>query len=216
MKSIKLPLVFVALILGFLSTSYAQNYGREYYIDRGIVFYFNEPLDMADASSFIVLGYGYAKDRYNVYMNGAVLRYVDPSTFRLKINTVPGLEPYPQDQVYPYPQEQAYPYEGYLKTSNSVLFNGQKIEGASPSSFTELGGGYAKDSFNVYFMGKRVSDASSFSMKYLGDGYAADAFNAYYLGRKVEGSSVSSFKLLGRGYAEDTFNTYYRGIKVND
>lgn len=210
MKSMKLPLIVAALIFGFFATSHAQNYGGEYYIEGGMVFYFNEPLDVADASSFIVLGHGYAKDRYNVYMNGAVLRYVDPSTFRLKINTVPGLEP------YPYPHEQAYPYEGYFKTSNSVLFNGRKIEVASPSSFVELGGGYAKDSFKVYFMGKPLTGASTLSMKYLGDGYASDAFSVYYLGRKVEGSTASSFKLLGRGYAEDAFNTYYRGIKVRD
>lgn len=220
MKSMKLPLIVAALIFGFFATSHAQNYGGEYYIEGGMVFYFNEPLDVADASSFIVLGHGYAKDRYNVYMNGAVLRYVDPSTFRLKINTVPGLEPYPypNDPVYPYPypHEQAYPYEGYFKTSNSVLFNGRKIEGASPSSFVELGGGYAKDSFKVYFMGKPLTGASTLSMKYLGDGYASDAFSVYYLGRKVEGSTASSFKLLGRGYAEDAFNTYYRGIKVRD
>lgn len=218
MKSMKLPLIVAALIFGFFATSHAQNYGGEYYIEGGMVFYFNEPLDVADASSFIVLGHGYAKDRYNVYMNGAVLRYVDPSTFRLKINTVPGLEPYPQEPIYPYPypQEQVYPYEGYFKTSNSVLFNGRKIEEASPSSFAELGGGYAKDSFHVYFMGRIVDGAASFSMKYLGDGYASDAFSVYYLGRKVEGSTASSFKLLGRGYAEDAFNTYYRGIKVRD
>ena len=189
----------------------------DYSIHGNVVSYRGIPLDNADPQTFVVLGHGYAKDYYNVYLEGMILKYVDPSSFRLKA------VPYPEDgriEFYPeisdwqvYPETYGRQNYGYVVTSNTVLFNGRKIEGASSYSFEILQGGYAKDTFNVYFLGRKI-DASGSSFKYLGDGYAKDAFNAYYYGSKMDGIMVSTFKVLGGGYAEDSFDTYYRGRKV--
>lgn len=154
---------------------------QPYSFNRSGVFYGHQPVAGIDMQTFVDLGYGYAKDRYNVYYEGRILPFVDPLTFRLN---VPG-STFPE--IYPsYPDESYAPFhpEGYVKTSNAVLFNGRKISD-SPQNFQDLGWGYAKDSFDVY-----------------------------YMGRKIEGAMTSSFKVLKNGYAEDTFETYYRGKVV--
>ena len=74
----KVSLLAVMIAWGMMG--YAQRYEK----DRGKVYFGNELVMYADARSFVDLGCGYAKDRYNVYMNGRVLENVDPSTFRLK------------------------------------------------------------------------------------------------------------------------------------
>ncbi len=50
--------------------------------------------------------------------------------------------------------------EGYSKDSWTVYYKGEKVDGASSSSFESLGGGYGKDNWNVYFKGEKVPGAS--------------------------------------------------------
>ena len=73
-------LCLVMTMMGWTLTSYAQRYE----VDRDRVYFGDEMVMHADTRSFIDLGFGYAKDRYHVYMNGRILEYVDPSSFRLK------------------------------------------------------------------------------------------------------------------------------------
>ena len=211
--------LFLAVFILFFSSIVAKaQLGRDDYSIYGdVVSYRGIPIEAADPITFVVLGYGYAKDYYNVYIDGQILRYVDPASFRLKVppyHSNGNIEFYPEiDGRQTCPDIYGRQNYGYVKTSNAVLFNGRKIEGASVSSFEILQGGYARDAFNVYFFGRKT-DASGFSFKYLGDGYAEDAFNVYYNGRKIEGTMGTSFKVLGGGYAEDAFNTYYKGKKI--
>lgn len=165
--------LLVAMI-GWAMMSSAQRYE----VDRGRIYFGNELLMQADARSFVDLGYGYAKDLYNVYMNGRVLENVDPSTFRLKGYS--GRRNHDQER-----EEPAAHHRGYYKTKWNVYYGDKKLD-ATASSFKELGGGYAKDAFNVYYCGEKVEGAWASSFKYTGDGYAEDTFDVYYRGKKLK------------------------------
>lgn len=162
----------------------------DYRIERNHVYYRQQQLPDADVRTFVDLGCGYAKDSRSVYMEGRVLPYVDPATFRLK----------GQDGRYDrydsyYGGEHgshqgnrdsdAYLAGRYRVTTHDVFYDNMKTE-ANPRSFQELGGGYAKDAFDVYYCGLKVKDAFASRFVYLGDGYAEDAFNTYYRGKKVK------------------------------
>lgn len=160
-------------IIGWALTSYAQRYE----MDRGRIYFGEELVMYADVQSFKDLGLGYAKDHYNVYMNGRVLENVDPSTFRLKAHS--------GHRQHGKGKEEPATHKGYYKTTFNVYYGDKKLD-AMASSFVELGGGYAKDAFNVYYYGEKVKGAWASSFKYTGNGYAQDSFDAYYRGKKLE------------------------------
>lgn len=162
-------------MIGFAMTGYAQ----QYEVDRGKVYFENELLMYADARSFKDLGYGYAKDHYNVYLNGQVLENVDPSTFRLKHS---GSWRHREDSQVETVEPPAR--RGYFKTTFNVYYGDKKID-AMPSTFKELGGGYAKDSFTVFYCGEKVEGAMASTFKYTGEGYGQDTFDAYFRGKKI-------------------------------
>ena len=152
-------------------------HAQRYEVDRGRVYYENELLMHADARSFVDLGMGYAKDHYNVYMNGRVLENVDPSSFRLKVRS--GRRGHDKNL------EKPDAHRGYFKTTFNVYYGDRKLN-AMASSFVDLGGGYGKDSFDVYYCGEKVKGAMASSFKYMGNGYGQDSFDAYYRGKKIE------------------------------
>ena len=195
-------LYLVMTMMGWTLTSYAQRYE----VDRDRVYFGDEMVMHADTRSFIDLGFGYAKDRHHVYMNGRILEYVDPSSFRLKESRHRHGHANTDRDI----QE---PYKGYHKTSFSVYYGDKKIDAVS-SQFVELDYGYAKDSFSVFFLGEKIKGATCSSFEVLGGGYAKDAFCVYYYGEKVEGAFASTFRYTSNGYAEDSLNTYYRGKKL--
>ena len=93
-------------------------------------------------------GYGYAKDKNNVYRYGfpigeefsvMIIKDVDPQTFEMFVN-------------------------GYTKDEGHVYIDGIAIEGADASTFETIdgetiAGGYAKDINAVYYHGKRIEQA---------------------------------------------------------
>ena len=160
-------------MIGFTLMANAQRYE----VERGRVYFGHEVLKYADARSFVDLGCGYAKDRYNVYMDGRVLENVDPASFRLKERSS-----WRKRSDY---DESTPTRRGYFKTKFNVYYGDRKLD-AVPNSFKELGGGYAKDAFNVFYYGEKVEGAMASSFKYKGDGYAEDAFDDYYMGRKIK------------------------------
>ncbi len=242
MKNKVRNMMLAATMLLSLTTTMAQKYQSTYTVRGNRALYDGREMPQADVPTFQILGYGYAKDRFNVYLDGQVLRYVDPQTFRLfNPNNQPGYsnqhgqaeqyQGYIQpgrghdheqserghgDAYHPndsYHNGYAHPI-GYLVNRNEVFFDGRLIKDASGSSFKDLGQGYGKDAFRVYYYGERISDASSSSFKVLSDGYCRDAFRAYYRGILIEGASGSSFKVLSDGYSRDAFYIYYLGRKV--
>ena len=86
----------------------------------------------------------------------------------------------------------------YTKDSWSVYYRGRKVEGASVSSFADLGGGYGKDPWKVVYQGREVPGASSSSFEELGWGYARDAWKVYYCGEVIPGASPATFRILDR------------------
>lgn len=173
-------LLFAAFTLAANAQAPQKN-TKLYSLNRNGVYYQRQPIVDADYRSFVDLGFGYAKDRYNVYYLGRILPYVDPMTFGLKI-----AQPYPGD----YPTDEDWyesddSYYRYRITSNAVLFRGKKISD-SPRSFKDLGWGYGKDAFDVYYMGRKIEGAFTSTFKVLEDGYAEDSFETYYKGKKVK------------------------------
>ena len=160
-------------MMGWAVTGYAQRYETRH----GMVYFVDEHVMRVDVKSFEDLGCGYAKDRYNVYLNGRVLENVDPSTFRLKERS--------SWRHRETTEEEPVARKGYFKTGMNVYYGDKKLD-AMASSFEDLGGGYAKDSFSVYYYGEKVKGAMASSFKYMGGGYGQDAFDAYYRGKKIE------------------------------
>ena len=111
-------------------------------------------------------------------------------------------------------QLEALNEKDYTKDSWSVYYRGRKVEGASVSSFADLGGGYGKDNWTVYYRGWKVEGASASSFADLGGGYGKDNWTVFYEGRKLEGASAMSFEYKGRGYGKDNWNTYFRGEQL--
>ena len=75
--------ILLVAMMGITQLTNAQRYE----IDHDHVYFDRELLKFADAHTFRDLGCGYAKDMYNVYMDGRVLENVDPASFRLKEST---------------------------------------------------------------------------------------------------------------------------------
>ncbi len=69
------------------------------------------------------------------------------------------------------------------KTAGRYYYRGRKVEGASVSSFADLGGGYGKDNWTVYYRGWKVEGASASSFADLGGGYGKDNWTVFYEGR---------------------------------
>lgn len=228
-----------AMFLTLATSMSAQRYQSMYAVKNNKVTYDNKTIREADARSFQVLGYGYAKDRYNVYLDGNVLRFVDPQTFRVQgqpnnmgpVQAMPG-EPQPGhghgEGMHPGEPQPGNGYHigdefhgqyhperlDYMITRNEVYFAGRRIAGASATTFKDLGEGYGKDAFDVYYYGEKIKGASASSFKVVGEGYSRDNFSAFFRGKEIKGSSGSTFKLIGQGYAKDAFDVYYYGEEI--
>lgn len=207
-RLIKTILALVLLILPFFVL--AQSYS--YHVRNGNVFYDGISVKGADVWTFRDLGFGYGKDKNHVYRYGVILEYVDPSSFRVDRRFSANVGPshgFPGGNGH-----NAHGKTGYYVSKWDVFYNGEKISGATASSFVILKDEYAKDSFDVYWMGKKISGATPSSFVCLGNGYAKDAFNVYWMGREIKGASSSSFRVTRGFYAEDAFDTYFKGEKL--
>lgn len=214
MKGILYKALTVVVCMLFVSVAFAQNGHSDYQIKGDRVLY-NGRTIAADVRSFKILGHGYAKDNMNVYLDGMVLRYVDPSTFRLYVKA-PERRPFsniPRGRGI-HESNRSYAPK-YVVTNFDVMFDGRKVQGASANSFKDLHDGYAMDAFTVYYFGEKLNGAESSSFRNLGAGYALDAFGVYYRGEKMrETVGSSSFRVLDDGYARDAFNVYFCGKKI--
>ena len=218
MKELSHKVLTMVVCLSFVSVAFAQRYQSDYQIKGDRVLYNGRPI-VADARSFQILGYGYAKDRMNVYLDGVVLRFVDPSTFRLQMG---GRDPrgHGAGNVHRgrgVPGNNRLFAPEYVVSRYDVIFDfnayyfGEKLQGVTSSSFQNIGAGYAKDAFDVFFCGEMIRGASSNTFKILDEGYAKDAFNVYFCGKKIQGASAITFECDGNGYAHDSFKRYYLG-----
>lgn len=212
MKRIATKVILAATMLTLTTMVNAQRHESNYAIRGNEAVYEGKVIREADVRTFQILGQGYAKDQYNVYLDGQVLRYVDPSTFRLKERSFNH-----QNQPYGGPINHRGDYShhpSYHKDNFDVYFNGEKVKGASASSFKDLGDGYGCDNFSAYYFGKKIQGSSGSSFTLIGHGYSKDAFNVYFDGKKLKDVSGQRFELLGYGYSKDAFNVFYNGEKI--
>lgn len=204
------------------------------------VMYNGKEVKNADAKTFTILGYGYAKDKNRVYLYGTELQYVDATSFRLKTgngnygnNQQGGYNGYGQQGGYITERpnrNNGYGFgngnygnygmghnygAAYKVSGNVVYFNGQRVKSAYASSFVDLGYGYGRDKYYAYFYGEKISGSQGSSFKVLDYGYSVDKYNVYFYGEKVKGAYASSFQVLGGGYAIDKYYVYFYGEKMN-
>ena len=213
MKGILYKALTVVVCMLFVSVAFAQNGHSDYQIKGDRVLY-NGRTIAADARSFKILGHGYAKDNMNVYLDGMVLRYVDPSTFRLYVKA-PERRPFsniPRGRGM-HESDRSYAPK-YVVTNFDVMFDGRKVQGASANSFKDLHDGYGKDSFSAYYFGEKIQGVMGSSFKNIGGGYAHDSFDVFYRGEKIRGASSNTFRSLEDGYGKDSFNVYYCGKRI--
>lgn len=104
---------------------------NDYLVSDFKVYYRGQIVEDATASSFSVIGEGYAKDNFRVFYKGQKIDGATASSF-----TTLG--------------------RGYAKDSFRVFYKGMKIEDAASSSFVVLDNGYAKDTFNTYYKGRKI------------------------------------------------------------
>lgn len=193
-------------------TAAAQTQWNDYSVKDRTVFYQGQPLPDADAGSFAELGFGYARDRFNVYRHGEILEFVDPATFRVdarftrrhklagdasapKTKTAP--EPVAPDATANYTPKTSNPLDilgslggdesGEYKVSGSqVTYEGQPVKCADAATFEILKAGYARDRHHAYYRGRRIRNAlGGKHFTYQGDDYASDGLHTYFKGKEV-------------------------------
>ena len=224
MKFISKTVAVAVLVMSAVAAS-AQN-TSEYKILNGKVYYNNVILQEADPNTILDLGYGYAKDHENVWLDGKLLPLVDARTFRLKNDPTPPPPP-AQTQMQPSGPRQV------IGNILSGLLGGGSVQppvqtpgppehnhahppvhdhGPGPDLIQQEIG-YEIIGTKVYYNGVVVSNASAHSFKDLGCGYAKDSYRVYYCGTKLT-DNPSRFTALTDGYAMDSCSVYYFGKKI--
>lgn len=194
----------------------AQTAWNDYKADSLGVYYQGQKVDGADAASFSELGFGYGKDKHNVYYRGEVLEFVDPEYFRVdakftrrhSISAAPGLHPGKHLPVVRPPKKVEIKEKDDKKGSSSiedffglgtsetgeyavsdgrVTYEGTVVKGADAATFEPLKAGYARDKRHGYYKGKVISNAiGGKHFTYSGDDYATDGLRTYFKGKEVD------------------------------
>ena len=223
-------IIAVAVLVLSAVTVFAQNTGG-YRVLNGKVYYNNNILQEADPNTILDLGYGYAKDCENVWLEGKLLPLVDARSFRLK-NSPPPPPPPLQQQEPSYglgnllsdvlgaalgrdmdnkPGNQHVPHSGHQPVPHPGPGHHSGHDHGHTNIYQEIG--YEIVEMKVYYNGTVVSNASAHSFKDLGCGYAKDSYRVYYCGKKLT-DNPSRFTALTDGYAMDSFDVYYFGKKI--
>lgn len=217
MKTLSKIVAVAVLMLGTV-VAFAQNDGG-YSVLNGKVYYKNVILQEADPNTIQDLGYGYAKDNENVWLDGKLLPLVDARSFRLKNDPTP-----PPPPGKSQPSSSGFGIDDILSGILGVGTGDKSdrhpahgpvhgpVHGPGPDRIQQEVG-YEVIGTKVYYNGNVVSNASAHSFKDLGCGYAKDSYRVYYCGTKLT-DNPSRFTALKDGYAKDTFNVYYFGKKI--
>lgn len=146
----------------------------------------------ADAASYEVINYAFAKDKNAVYRNGGKIANADPKHFELI---------------------DAFTYS---KDKKNVFYRDKTLDQADPVTFEVIeivGGMWAKDKSHYYIKEDKypLSDFSSFNV--LGNGYAADQEQVYFYGDVVLEADPKTFTTDSHGHGKDknfTFEAHRR------
>ena len=77
----------------------------------------------------------------------------------------PGIGPEQCPQMQPAGPQHGRRKAGYVVDRWNVYYRGRKVEGASASSFKNLGGGYVKDAWSVFYGGVKLGAAAVLSFE---------------------------------------------------
>jgi hypothetical protein len=149
----------------------------------------------ADRTSFLSLGYGYAKDKLEGYIKGVAFSVADVASFTV-INYY------------------------FTKDDKRAYFDANPISGSDGKTFVLLDSsaqGYAKDARYGYFFYttevKRIyCDAATFEKA--GGYHARDRYAAYYLESKIRGADPTSFEEISSSYSRDDKAVYFEELKI--
>jgi hypothetical protein len=199
------------------------------------------PIDGADAPSFRLLKYGYARDARRVYASGVGFAVQDLDSFELFEHG------FARDRASGYYMTLPVPGSrgaGFTEIDTHHAHDGQHVfyawmstvkngvshpaepafrtlPGALPASFEVLEDGYSRDAGQAYFAGQRISRRLA-ALRLLGQGYASDG-EAVFFGvletvTLVKGAQAASFMpdaQAGEGVdARDATARYYRGKRL--
>ncbi len=153
--------------------------------DKSFYYWSVKKCPLRDYESFLKIGNGYAKDKFQVYFQDSIVTYADPLTFRT--------------QEFPYGQDKNNRYDGV-----------KKLNIKDPDSFESLQFGFTKDKFNVYNNGNIVEDADPATFEFItGSMWAKDKKSYFFQGKAIPFIDYNSFRYLDYHYAIDKNNVYY-------
>lgn len=86
--------------------------------------------------------------------------------------------------------------DDYARDKNFVFYQGNRVEGADPSTFEYVADLYAKDKNRAYYAGDSIESSSSKGFKIIDSYYSADNTDVYYTTKPLKVCSVSNFKIF--------------------
>ena len=185
---------------------YAENNGNEYYFGE---IYKGE--SKYDIGTYIVLEYGYSKDKNHVYYFGDITENIDSETFKLfkyayftdkngvyyMKNLISGSDP----ETFSLLEYEGIISGNYGKDKNSVYFNGKRVEGADAGTFKLIDYYYSKDKNHVYYYTGNIvpkADPATFRKALKRDGsytdYYIDKKFVYYIGDVLKNEKIKDYK----------------------
>jgi hypothetical protein len=148
-------------------------------------------LDNADAFTFSVLGYGYAKDTSTAWHKEKQFEVSDIQS----LNAVDLM---------------------IVKDKNHVYVEGKKVAGCDGASFERINNFYARDNKRYYHIsGDMIEfrlkpvDCDYKTYELLDYTYSRDKNNVFYNGEKIPGASSFSFQLINPPYSKDHQYIFY-------
>ena len=117
--------------------------------------------------------------------------------------------------------------DDYARDKNFVFYQGNRVEGADPSTFEYVADLYAKDKNRAYYAGDSIESSSSNGFKIIDSYYSADNTDVYYTTKPLKVCSVSNFKIPSNdyinvqylketaGFAKDKMWVYFLDRKIN-
>ena len=194
------------------------------------VYYQDQQISSADATSFKVIDGRYSSDGKTIFHKNNPAKDIDPSKF-----SVLGGTEFSTDGDYFYHPE--YPsgtlskikidkksdeiFEIFGKVFakyNGIVYCGAYIiESADADSFSTISTYYAKDKNAVYTAECNTIEALSPNdteiIKEAGrTSYIKDKNNVFFFGQKINSANPATFEVLGDGYSKDINNVFYNQI----
>ena len=200
-----------------------------YHVTDDTVYYLNAfpgkafQIDGVDVASFHVFDQTYARDKSNVYLDGAVLPGADAATFQPLAR--PG---FAKDAHHVYQRDTAISsdpahfelLDGELaKDGAAVYWSDGSVLSEDPAHFAIISNVdhylFTKDAETVHVNGNPIAQADPDTFRVLGGAYATDDRHVFYFADQIPDASLSSFRLLQAPYASDAQRVYWMGKAID-